>query len=219
MKEKKKREDLKALSFQEEIGNSISHGLMALLALCFLPMAAIIGYRKHGMDLAVANSIYLICIFFMFLMSTLYHSMPFGTKLKKVFRILDHSAIYFSIAGGFTPISVLLWDSLMIKIVFIFQWLVVIFGTCYKAFGQFRNEKFSLFLYLFMGWTALLLFPKIIETQSPTFLYLMILGGIFYSLGTIFYAKVKKDWGHFCWHIFVILGALSHVSAIILFLR
>ena len=92
------------LSFGEEVANAISHGVMAILTLFCLPAFAVYSYASDGVLRAVGTSIYLISMFFMFLISTIYHSMPYGSSQKYVFRKLDHIAILLAIAGSYTPV-------------------------------------------------------------------------------------------------------------------
>lgn len=92
------------LSFGEEVGNAVSHGVMAVLCLFSLPAFAVYSYAMQGIVRSLGTSIYLISMFFMFLISTIYHSMPYGSQQKYVFRKLDHIAILFAIAGSCTPV-------------------------------------------------------------------------------------------------------------------
>lgn len=206
------------LSFNEEVGNVISHGVMAVFFLCMLPLISVLGYIRAGMGLAVSLSIYGIGVFFMFLMSTLYHAMQFETAHKKVFRILDHSAIYVAIASTFTPIVWRTLDGFFLWSILILQWGLVLFGVIYKSLMTHKQVKSGVFLYLVMGWSALLLMPKLFATQSFWFFIFILLGGIFYSVGIIFYSQKSVAWCHFTWHIFVNLAALSHFIAVVFLL-
>ena len=122
----------------EEIGNSVSHGAMALLVLCALPFASVWAYAQGGGDVlaAVSVSIFVISIFLMFLASTLYHSMNPASKHKAVFHILDHIFIYVAIAGSYTPIALSViggWQGVVITAV---QWAMVLFGIFYKSLSR-----------------------------------------------------------------------------------
>lgn len=142
------------LSFSEEVGNTLTHGIMALLFLFALPYAAILGYIKGGAMQAFGVSVFVISIFLMFLISALYHSTPFESTNKLVFRILDHSCIYIAIAGSYTPIAITMiqgWQSVLILII---EWSIVIGGILYKIFGKREFSKLSI-SYLSESWAGL----------------------------------------------------------------
>ena len=154
------------LSFSEEVGNTLTHGIMALLFLFALPYAAILGYIKGGAMQAFGVSVFVISIFLMFLISALYHSTPFESTNKLVFRILDHSCIYIAIAGSYTPIAITMiqgWQSVLILII---EWSIVIGGILYKIFGKREFSKLSLAIYLIMGWIAVFFLPTIIAKAA-----------------------------------------------------
>lgn len=207
------------LSFEEEIGNSITHGIMAIFCLIMLPIVSVYGYIKHNIVISVGFSIYVICIFLMFLMSTLYHSMKFETNQKIIFRILDHCGIYLAIAGSFTPVCLKILDGVFLYLILIAQWGMVIIGIIMKSLFTKKKPKGSSIIYLVMGWSALLLIPSLIKTQSILFFILILFGGLIYSIGTLFYRKKDKAWFHFIWHIFVNIAALSQFIAIIFLLK
>lgn len=207
------------LSFEEEIGNSITHGIMAIFCLIMLPIVSVYGYIKHNIVISIGFSIYVICIFLMFLMSTLYHSMKFETNQKIIFRILDHCGIYLAIAGSFTPVCLKILDGVFLYIILIAQWGMVIIGIIIKSLFTKKKPKGSSIIYLVMGWSALLLIPSLIKTQSILFFILILFGGLIYSIGTLFYRKKDKAWFHFIWHIFVNIAAISQFIAIIFLLK
>lgn len=207
------------LSFEEEIGNSITHGIMAIFCLIMLPIVSVYGYIKHNIVISVGFSIYVICIFLMFLMSTLYHSMKFETNQKIIFRILDHCGIYLAIAGSFTPVCLKILDGVFLYLILIAQWGMVIIGIIMKSLFTKKKPKGSSIIYLVMGWSALLLIPSLIKTQSILFFILILFGGLIYSIGTLFYRKKDKAWFHFIWHIFVNIAAISQFIAIIFLLK
>lgn len=206
------------LSFEEEVGNVITHGIMALIMLILIPITAIYTYSVGGLQYALAVSVFTICLFLMFLVSTMYHSMEFSSKQKYVFRILDHIFIYFAIAGTYTPIAISLiggWQAILILVI---QWSCVLFGIFYKAVAKREYPKLTLTVYLIMGWIAVLFIPTIIKNSSPIFLALIVLGGVLYSIGAYFYTR-KKKYAHVIWHIFINAASIAHFVAIVFFIR
>lgn len=217
--EKNSMKNITKLSFGEEVGNSITHGVMSVIALCVLPAAAVHGYIKGGVIEAIGVSVFVISIFLMFLVSCLYHSMEFESTQKYILRILDHCFIYVAIAGTYTPIALCViqgWQGLLILII---QWLMVLVGVLYKAIARKSYPTISVTIYLVMGWIAVLFLPALIKKSNPIMLGLIILGGILYSVGTYFYKKqYEKKYHHMIWHICINLAAIAHAVAIIFFL-
>lgn len=206
------------LSFKEELGNSITHGVMSFLMLMGLPFASIYGYVKGGMTLGTGYGIFIISLFLMFLASTLYHAMAYDSKHKYVFRILDHSFIYVAIAGTYTPVCLYVIGGKLGYGILIVQWLMVLFGILYKAIAQKSIPKLSVTIYLIMGWAALIALPDLIRNSNFWFVFLIALGGILYSIGAWFYMQKDRPYFHMIWHLFINFAALSHFIAIIFFI-
>lgn len=203
------------LSVGEEIGNSVTHGVMSLLLLGFLPWTAVDTYIRGGWLLSIGTSIFIISLFLMFLTSALYHAMAYETKHKYVFRILDHIFIYFAIAGSYTPIALYIIRGWQGTLILIIQWGMVLTGILYKSISQKSIPKLSVTIYLIMGWIAVLFFPVIIKNSTPIFLAFIALGGLLYSIGAWFYTKKERPYFHFIWHLFINFAAISHFIAII----
>ncbi len=203
------------LSVGEEIGNSVTHGIMSLLLLGFLPWTAVDTYIRGGWVLSIGTSIFIISLFLMFLTSALYHAMAYETKHKYVFRILDHIFIYFAIAGSYTPIALYIIRGWQGTLILIIQWGMVLTGILYKSISQKSIPKLSVTIYLIMGWIAVLFFPVIIKNSTPIFLSFIALGGLLYSVGAWFYTKKERPYFHFIWHLFINFAAISHFIAII----
>ncbi|MCL2054198.1 MAG: hemolysin III family protein [Oscillospiraceae bacterium] len=202
----------------EEIGNSVSHGVMALAVLCGIAPTAIHAYLRNGSLAAFCTSVFMCSLFLMFLSSSLYHSMTADTRQKQVMQILDHIFIYVAIAGTYTPVAlVVIGGSVGIAIASL-QWAMVIFGVLYKSLAKKKIPKISLTIYLVMGWSAVLVAPLIIRNANIGLQLLILGGGLFYSAGTYFYAKKERKFYHMVWHFFVNLGAICHFLGVLLFL-
>jgi hemolysin III len=206
------------LSFGEELGNAVSHGVASLLVLFSLPIVAIIAYSKGTITDVAGVTIFCISIFMMFLMSTLYHIMPYDSKHKEIMHILDHIFIYVAIAGTYTPIALSViggWEAIVILSV---QWLMVLFGILYKSISRHSMPKVSLVIYLVMGWTIILFMPLLVSKANPVLFWLIFAGGALYSIGAGIYAKKGFRFHHMVWHLFVFLGALTHFIGICFFM-
>lgn len=203
------------LSFKEEVFNCVTHGIMAIIMLILIPVCAVYSYAAYDVTRAIGVSIFTICLFLMFMGSTLYHSMKYSSPQKAVFRILDHIFIYFAIAGSYTPIALSLikgWEGTLILVV---QWTMVLIGILYKSLSTNSLPKLSLTIYLVMGWTAVLFIPSLLRNANTTFLILIVAGGIMYSIGAYFYAKKSMKYSHVIWHVFISLASICHFIAIV----
>lgn len=206
------------LSFGEEVFNSITHGVMSIIMLLLLPFSAVYAYATSGITKAVGVSIFILCLFLMYISSTLYHCMSYESPHKAIFRILDHICIYLAIAGSYTPVALSLikgWQGLLILII---QWTMVLIGILYKSISTRSMPKLSLTIYLVMGWTALIFIPSLIAKSSPLFLIFIVTGGIMYSIGAFFYTKHDLKYAHGIWHLFIVLATIFHYLAIVFFI-
>jgi len=205
-------------TFGEEIGNSVSHGFMALAVLGGIAPTAIHAYLRNGALAAVGTSIFLCSLFLMFLSSAIYHSMTIDTRHRQVMQILDHIFIYVAIAGTYTPIALSViggWQGIAVASL---QWAMVIFGILFKSISRRRIPKISVTIYLVMGWSVLFVLPMFIRNASLGLQIFILAGGIFYSAGVFFYAKKEKRFFHMVWHFFVSLGAVCHFLGLLMFL-
>ncbi|HIY47935.1 MAG TPA: hemolysin III family protein [Candidatus Alistipes faecigallinarum] len=216
----KRKKALYVPTFGEEIANTVSHGVMALVSLAALPFAAVWAYvhDAQGVLAAVSVSVFVISIFLMFLASTLYHSMDPSSRHKEVFHILDHIFIYVAIAGSYTPIALSViggWQGVVIAVV---QWAMVLFGIFYKSLSRRSIPAVSLTIYLVMGWTILFFLPLFIRRASVPLLWLIAAGGVLYTVGAWFYARKGFRYHHLVWHLLINLAVACHFVGIVFFL-
>ncbi len=204
----------------EEIGNTVSHGVMALLTLCALPFAAVWAWihDAHHCLAAVSVSIFVLSLFLMFLISTLYHSMNPTSRHKEVFHILDHIFIYVAIAGSYTPIALSVIGGWQGTLITILQWAMVLFGIFYKSLSRRSIPAVSLTIYLVMGWTGIFFMPLFLRNASTPLLVLIAAGGIFYTVGAWFYARKGFRYHHLVWHLLINIAAACHFAAIVFYL-
>lgn len=205
------------LTFGEEVANAITHGIGSAVMLVLLPITAVRAYHNYDMTAVVGMSIFVISLFLMFLSSTIYHSMTYGSSQKYVLRIIDHSMIYIAIAGSYTPVALSLVGGWLGVTIIVLQWGVTLYGILYKIFAKSINETFSLILYLFMGWLVIFILPAIVRHANMTFGLLMLAGGLAYTVGAFFYAK-KKPYYHMIWHLFILLASALQYIAIVFYM-
>lgn len=204
------------LTFQEEVGNAVSHGIMMFLFLFALPFLSVYGYLQDGWIGVIGIGIYGICMIAMFGGSCLYHIMPYDTKWKTVFRKLDHISILLAIAGTYTPICLGIVDHYMLKIVLGIEWLLAIVGILLKSISKYSHPAISMTLYMTMGWLAIFVLPIIIGQTGWAFVFYLLAGGLCYTIGAIFYGR-KKPYCHFIWHLMIALASLIFLVAILLY--
>lgn len=199
-----------------EVLNAVTHGIgtiLSVVALVFLIMKGI--QSENGVHFA-AYLIYGISMILLFLSSTLYHSFSF-TRFQKIFRYIDHAAIYLLIAGTYTPFCLIALEGRQGQILFFSVWGIALVGVILKIFFVGKFNHISTLLYLAMGWLAIFLIRPLYAFLGTNALWLLILGGLFYSLGTIFYANKKWGFMHVIWHLFVLAGAAFHYFTILLY--
>ena len=213
-----KRNKIYIPTFGEELANATTHGPMAALALLALPFSSVWAYVRGGVVASTGVSIFVISLFLMFLCSMLYHVMTKDTRHKEILHVLDHIFIYVAIAGSYTPIALSVIGGWQGTLILVLQWCMVIFGIFYKSLSRHSIPKVSLTIYLVMGWTMILFFPMILAKANPALLLLIIAGGIFYSLGSVFYAMKSFKYHHMVWHLMINMGASAHFVGIVFYL-
>tara|TARA_A100001011_G_C13920379_1_gene678883 strand:- start:80 stop:709 length:630 start_codon:yes stop_codon:yes gene_type:complete len=196
----------------EERWNIYTHGFGAIISFIGIVYFAI--FSNLSSDKAnLGFLIYGFSLIFLFVTSSLYHAQAGDKKAK--WQKIDHIGIYFLIAGSYTPVCLtILWKTSGL-IILLVVWVLTFIGIVYKIFFINKFVNFSLFLYLFMGWLIIFDLENIYSLLSKELLFYLILGGVFYSFGTIFYKWERLNFNHMIWHIFVLFGAASHFIFII----
>ncbi len=205
-----------AYSIAEEIANSITHGLGALLSIAALVLMVVLAVTQSSTIAVVASAIYGVSLILLFLASTLYHSFQ-EPGVKKSLKVFDHCAIYLLIAGTYTPFMLIslqgAWGYTMTAVI----WSLALFGIIFKLFFTEKFPKLSLFTYIFMGWLIVVASSELVSKVPVGGLVLLAVGGLVYTSGTIFYASDKIPYNHAIWHGFVLGGAICHFFAIYLY--
>ncbi len=192
----------------EEFLNAFSHGIGA--ALSIVAIVLLIINSPFDAKSIICVTIYSVSLFILYIISTLYHAI-FPGKAKKVFRVLDHCSIFVLIAGTYTPICLLLLDSVIGWILFFVVWIAAIVGIVFNSIDIKKFSKFSMICYIAMGWVVVFAFKPLIESITSMQLLLLVLGGVAYTIGAVLYVLgKKKKYMHSIWHIFVLLGSILH---------
>lgn len=197
---------------KNEQGNTWTHFVGAVFALSSIWMVWPAVHTSWQMAFGVI--FFISGMFMMFLSSTIYHWVHPGMA-KKVLRVFDHISIYVMIACSYTPICVGVIGGWIGWLVFGLMWFVALVGTVVKIFAIGKNPRLSLAIYLIMGWSVLLIFPTVLERLSTLSMIFLVCEGLFYTSGTYFYAHDSRPHFHTIWHVFVLLGAISHWAVVL----
>ena len=209
-----KKIELPKYKLSEELINSISHGLGAALSI----VAFILGLIKADSGLAIF-SVFFYCIssFLLYLMSCLYHALK-RNNAKRVFRIIDHCSIYLLIAGTYTPVVLLTLPPVLGWTIFGIVWAMAILGIVLNAIDLKKFKVISMILYLVMGWCIIFSFKTLWNSMNHIGIYLLLLGGIIYTLGAIIYGLgKKKKYMHSAFHVFCILASICFFLSIYIY--
>jgi len=204
----------RAQSLGEEIANSVSHGVGFLAAVAGSPVL-IFSAVQHGSSAGIVGaSIFAFTMVLMYITSTLYHTLA-RNKAKRVFRFLDHGAIFLLIAGTYTPFTLGILRGTWGWTLFGLVWGIAVVGVVLKSIGGIRYQKLSTILYLVMGWLIIIAVKPLWLNMPSWGLFWLLAGGAAYTAGAGFYAAKRLRYAHFVWHLFVITGTACHFIAVL----
>lgn len=213
--EKKEKVPLnKRYTLGEEIFNSVSHGVGALLAIAGTVVLIVMSALYTDPWGIVSAAIYGGTLIILYTMSTLYHALT-NEKAKYVMRIMDHATIFLLIAGTYTPITLYTMRGPLGWVLFGFVWGAAILGIVFNSIDLERFKKISLVCYIVMGWAIIVAIVPLIKSMPTISLIFLLAGGLTYSVGIIFYAIKKIKYFHSIWHLFTVGGSVLHYFAIL----
>ena len=201
---------------EEELANTLTHGLGLVLSVAGLVALVVLTSLRGTVWHIVGCGVYGGSLVVLYGASTAYHGAR-RPRVKNALRTLDHIAIYFLIAGTYTPFTLVNLRGPWGWTLFGLVWSLAVFGTLFKLLVRDHPEWFSLGIYLAMGWVCVIAAKPILEIADPGLLALLIAGGLAYTLGTIFYALDRKPYFHTVWHLFVLTGSALHFCAVIIY--
>jgi hemolysin III len=201
------------LSTSEEIINAITHGIGSLLSIAALVILIIVAGRHGDIWHLVSFSIYGSTLILLYLSSTLYHSFS-NPKVKNLFARFDHISIFMLIAGTYTPILLTSMRGIWGWTLFCIIWGLAIVGAVIRSIYLHRFRKLMVAVYLLMGWMFVLAGKQIYLSLPSVSITFLVLGGIAYSVGVIFYMWRSLPYAHGIWHLFVLAGSVLHFFAI-----
>lgn len=200
-------------SLGEEIGNAVTHGLGFIFALVSTILMCI---KADGAKAILSVVVFGLGFMFLYISSCLYHSFKTGSKVKKIFRVFDHSSIFLLIGGTYAPVLLIGVGGTIGWIFFIGQWLIIATAITLRATMPRKNTIIQVILCVLLGWSGLVFMPNLFRLSQP-FFWMILIGGVVYSAGILFYG-LDKRWFHFVWHFFVLGGTILHFIGIYGFL-
>lgn len=214
--EAQRQRNIREYTLGEEIANSITHGLGVLLSIAAIPISIVLSLQAGGGIYLFAALVYSITMLLEYTMSTLYHAIA-AEKAKRVLKVLDHSFIYLFIAGTYTPFCLITLGASGGIGLCVFVWAVGLIGVACEAFWVFRPRWVSALLYLLLGWSIVWFLPTLVTLLPAPGLWLLLSGGLCYTVGCIFYVLKKVPYMHSIFHLWVLAGSICHFLAIALY--
>lgn len=215
MKEAEADDITKRYSLGEEIFNSVSHGAGGLLSIAGTVVLIVFAAIYSNAWGVVSSAIYGASLIILYTMSTLYHAIT-NRKAKSFFRIMDHNTIFFLIAGTYTPITLVPLRGAFGWVLFGIVWGAAIIGIVLNSIDLERFRKPSIVCYVAMGWVVLIAIKSMLRNVNTVSLWFLLIGGLFYTVGVIFYIKKDKKYFHSIWHLFTVAGSVFHWFSILL---
>lgn len=209
-----KRSHARDQTLGEEIANTISHSVGLGAAIVGTPLLIVHAVQQGSVGYIVGSAIFAATMIALYLASSLYHSFQPG-RLKHIFRIIDHSAVYLLIAGTYTPFTLGVLYGAWGWTLLVLIWVLALTGVALKVLRRMTHPVISTILYLLMGWLIIVAIDPLYERLPAAGLFWLVAGGLAYTLGTIFFvADSRLRYGHFIWHWFVLAGTTCHYFAV-----
>jgi len=210
-------DQIQSYSKNEELANTLSHGLGALLSIAALALLLNYSVTNTAVNYSIGNniiriisfSVYGASLLSLFLASTFYHGVT-SMRAKQVFKLLDHCAIYLLIAGTYTPLLLLSIHGILGYSLMVIIWSIAIGGILFKVKLGHKYKKTSLATYIGMGFISFTILGELYKVLPSDAVSLLAIGGLVYLLGVFFYVQKKIPFNHAIWHLFVLGGAACH---------
>lgn len=201
----------------EEIANSITHGIATLLSIAGLVILVVVSAAAGSAWAVTSLSIFGATLIVLYLASTLYHSITHD-RTKRFLKFLDHSSIYLLIAGSYTPVTLVILRGPWGWSLFGLIWGMALMGVLLNAFAWNRFKILSVLSYLMMGWLVVVAIKPLMQTCPKGLILWLLIGGLSYTLGTVFYSWEKLPYHHTIWHLFVLGGSTAHFFGMLFYI-
>lgn len=203
----------KSFTRGEIIANSLTHGLGAALSIAGLVFLVLRAVGQGTVWHVVSFSVYGATMILLYLASTIYHSTP-NSPYNGLLQRLDHAAIYILIAGTYTPFLLTNLRGPLGWTVFGIVWGIALIGLVLKLAFANLFVKSTVAVYIIMGWLVLFVIRQVILLFQPISLVFLLVGGVLYTSGVLFYRWKSLPYGHAVWHAFVLAGSAFHYFSV-----
>lgn len=212
---KKQTKPVRSYTFSEEIWHSAVHGFGIVFGICALTLLVTLASIYSNEWAVVSSAIFGVSVIVMYTASTLYHLIP-SARAKPGLKKFDHIAIYYLIAGTYTPFLLMNMRTMLGWTLFAIVWALAFLGTYLKIHkGGAGTKIWSIGLYVGMGWLIAVASKQLAAAIPTISLFFLILGGLFYTLGIFFYVWKSRPYTHAIWHFFVLMGTVMHFFAVL----
>jgi len=198
----------------EELVHSITHGIGLVLSIICVAILIVFSMMRKSAWEVMSCAIYGMTLIILYLSSTVYHALR-TPRAKRIWKTMDHAAIYLLIAGTNTPFALVTLHGKLGWIIFGALWSCALAGIFFKIFFTGRFKTLSTLSYLFMGWFCVTAIKPLFEKLTAASFVLLVAGGFFYTLGALIYMRKSLPWGHAIWHLFVLAGSFCHFFSIL----
>jgi hemolysin III len=205
----------KRYTLGEEIFNAVSHGAGGLLSIAGTVVLIVLCAVYSDAWSVISACVYGASLIILYTMSTLYHAIT-NEKAKKFFRVMDHNTIFFLIAGTYTPFTLVTLRGKLGWILFGIVWGSALIGIILNSIDLEKFRKPSVVCYILMGWVIIIAVKPMLNSLPGLSLVFLLLGGIFYTVGVIFYSLKKIKWFHSVWHLFTVSGSVLHYFSVLI---
>jgi hemolysin III len=203
-------------SLIEELANGITHGIGLALSVVGLAILVILSILNGSAWHIAGCTTFGVTLVLLYTASTLYHSLR-TPHLKRVLKILDHAAIYLLIAGTYTPFTLVNLRGFWGWTLFGLVWSLSIFGILWKLFHVDRFQIVSTLIYIVMGWIVVIAVKPLLAAVPLSGILWLLAGGLFYTVGVLFFAWKRIPYNHAIWHVFVMAGSICHYFAVLFY--
>lgn len=201
-------------TISEEKANYITHAFGILFALIAIPVLILYALEKSNASTVWGVTVFSFGMLMVYLASTIYHAVKQNTKTKRILRIFDHIGIFVMIGGSYTPLVLKYTDTSTSSTFLTVLWSLILLGSILKVFFTGKHVLLEVGIYLALGWMIVFIIkPLIANMPSHIFLFVLV-SGIFYSIGVVFYLWKKLNYHHAIWHVFVLAGTVTHFFAV-----
>lgn len=205
----------KRYTLGEEIFNAVSHGAGGLLSIAGTVVLIVLCAVYSDAWSVISACVYGASLIILYTMSTLYHAIT-NEKAKKFFRVMDHNTIFFLIAGTYTPFTLVTLRGKLGWILFGIVWGSALIGIILNSIDLEKFRKPSVVCYILMGWVIIIAVKPMLNSLPGLSLVFLLLGGIFYTVGVIFYSLKKIKWFYSVWHLFTVSGSVLHYFSVLI---